>query len=280
MELRMPSHLRFKSFRALLAAGALAALLLMAIAEIYSFGSNGNELPSGKKSLALDATSAGPIDAAYDFELIGGREQDWGQLRKDERRTHFLRFVNRGNAPVNVVRVARSCGCLNAIVVSPRTIQPNETGVIRVDVSGDPVSPGKRTYAVSATFQETDDICWTITFRTVSDIYAQPPSVWLSEVLPEQVTEGRLFLSHRLGDDLKITGCLSRSGHVKATGFAPESGGLWCGYALAALPPGQYDDELIIQTNSKMDPAVAVPFKWSVISGIRVSPPYLDLPAR
>ncbi|MEP3482643.1 MAG: DUF1573 domain-containing protein [Fuerstiella sp.] len=131
-------------------------------------------------------------------------------------KTEF-RFRNDGESPVHIVKVERSCGCMNPMV-SARDVNPGEIASLQVPISTINEQPGLKEFVLTVHYTDPEPQQANLTIKAVFPermIVVEPKALFLS-----QRTSSQIPFSVRVSDfrdeQLKVTSVTSTADFVNA----------------------------------------------------------------
>ena len=129
-------------------------------------------------------------------------------------KTEF-RFRNDGEVPVHIVKVERSCGCMNPMV-SARDVDPGEIASLQVPISTINEQPGMKEFVLTVHYTDPEPQQANLTIKAVfpeREIVVEPKALFLS-----QRTNSQIPFSVRVSDfrdeRLKVTSVTSTADFV------------------------------------------------------------------
>ena len=207
---------------------------------------------------------------------------DLGERTANKPLVHAFRLKNTGSAPLTVTEVTGVCGCVRQALGS-RTLNPGEGTELTVGINLLTQPEGPNTWKLAVRYRTDADPPATgervvqIAAKVRKDVAVEPVALMLSA---EREITGALTVIDRRGKPLTVTAARLGLRDVRAeVKPAADAGGQRSQRieltVTDACPPGQYADEVCIDTDDPEYTDLRIPLrvvKKAAATGVQVSP--------
>jgi hypothetical protein len=212
---------------------------------------------------------------------------DLGELPANKPLAHVFKLKNTGAAPLTITEVTGVCGCIRQALGS-RRLNPGETTELTIGVNllTQPEGPNSWKLAVryaTATDPPTiGDGVVQVSAKVKKDVSVEPVAMMLSA---EHEISGSLTVTDRRGKPLTVTGVRLGLKDVRADLKPAEDADGKRSQKIEltvtdACPPGQYADDICIDTNDPEYKELRIPLrvlKKSPAAGVQAAPSSANL---
>jgi Protein of unknown function (DUF1573) len=235
--------------------------------------------------LAILAALAGQAAARADL-FCARPTVDAGEVRSGAPLAQPFTLVNRGAAPVEVVGVRPSCGCIRP-EVRPLVYPPGQEGTLLLEVNTltQPAGPHAWTLqVVSRCGEQEENLTLTVTARVVTEISVEPPVLALST---DTAIAHEITVSDRRERPLDLLAVQASLPQFRTSLGEPrrDDQGRWCRAVrvevLPDCPEGRHEAVLHLLTNDPAYPELKVPLTVTkrARAGVRATPEAVTLSA-
>jgi len=217
--------------------------------------------------------------------LVFTREgHDFGRQERHRTLTHKVTFLNGGRAPLEIRKIDTNCGCAAALL-SSRVISPGGRGTVRVTWRTGGVA-GRVTKALALTTNDPSNPVsrYRMSIEVIGDAMLDPAIVAIRGTRAEGTPESWFdVVALDAGKHLRITGVKTSHEGIRAeVGPLPESDRR-TGYRVhlsfgAELGTGGFHERVVVSTNSRRDPKLAIDVVGAVTREVVVVPDRLYFP--
>lgn len=212
-------------------------------------------------SLVALAWSAGAAAAQVQFTATA---VNLGELRSGARVAHAFEFVNRSQAPAELVEARPGCGCLRPKLVK-LTFLPGERGAVPVDVNVRGQSAGPHTWKMSLRFRaggREQDVTLEVSAKVVTEVTVQPAALTL---VSERPLTQEILITDLRAKPLALREFVTSSPRLRARLVQHQRDGLGHWVWRVALevgdgwPEGSHGERLMIYTDDPDYREIEVP---------------------
>jgi hypothetical protein len=202
----------------------------------------------------------------------------FGQVYRGERVQHHFLLKNEGEAELEIHNVRASCGC-TAAAPSQKVIPPG--GEAHIEVTFDSQNfVGRVTKTVMVDTNDPSEPTHTLTLEALilEEVVAEPPRLMLGQIKQGEGHSLKVEIKSTLGQDLVVSKAQSSSRALEVVSIERQPNGV---YAVRLevkkdSPVGRFGGDLAVQTSSKRQPVITIPFFGEVVSDVSVFPPQLS----
>jgi hypothetical protein len=189
---------------------------------------------------------------------------DAGEVRSGAPLAQPFTLVNRGTAPVEIVGVRPSCGCIRPDA-RPLLYPPGQEGALLLEVNTLTQPAGPHAWSLQVVYrcgEQEESLTLTVTARVVTEISVEPPVLALST---DAALAHELLVIDRRDRPLDLLAVQSSLPQVRTSLGEPrrDEQGRWCRAVrvevLADCPDGRHDAVLHLLTNDPAYPELRVP---------------------
>lgn len=215
---------------------------------------------TARPSLPLSIISPERPPLVFDQYLV-----DLGEVEPStEVRALFL-FENRGQKPIDLIKITPSCGCLTPLV-STRSLAPGEAGRMALRMQPANELPGRKEYYADIQYSDGQPREVRVTFRVEipeQQLTVRPRALRFYQ-LSDQPTSQTLTVTDNRPEPARILGATVSSPHVQLRHQAErtEDGVSVTEFEItvaANLPPGEHNAVISIETTDPKSPVLKVP---------------------
>lgn len=212
--------------------------------------------------------------------VVDEREHDFGRVPQNTELEHRFRLTNRGNRPLDILRVKGCCG-IEATLQGQKHINPGDSRSLDIK-SWASYSLGKAQRSADV---ETNDpmrphIPLTLSWQVVAQVTAVPASIDVGGIAPGQ-KEMRIVDLWNLPDGFRITGLTTTSRALRVEAVHRPGDALYrrvrVRLASAGVMSGDFHGEVRITTNDRIRPRVVIPIRATILGDVEIHPSQLSL---
>ena len=263
MRKRPPQHLLTVAVVALLTVGVLYTL-------------------QRSRGLAVDGQN--PVPSGPFVALPA--EVDFGVLKNPDVRRSEMSLRNTGDKPLEIVRVATSCGCVGVRVLGDRNVAPDAAVPVEVVWQGDKAQPGLHVYEVAVIYRvpgedEPSTFSFAAKYDYAPDYLPNPPLLYVDA--RDGGGEGRIVLLDLTADNsMRVVSAEASNADLK-----PETKDLFSEFGRegekkvrhrvelkATIPQGwplgKVEEEIVLRLNTPARPELRVPVRAVVQGPVRI----------
>lgn len=215
---------------------------------------------------ALGVVLACALRAAADEPVphveIDDPVHDFGTVEQGAVVEHVFKLRNTGHAALRIDHVKGTCACTVGVATGEAIVPFDEAWVtVQLD-TGRLAGHTTKTATVYTNDPATPTVTVTLTGSVLVDVVVRPTPLYFGHVTRGTVVRRELAIaSGRPGGVAAIVGVDTGDPHVKAS-IEPAADGagqrVVVELSAADLPPGRFNDELVLHTTSERQPTVAV----------------------
>ena len=236
-------------------------------------------LPGAAVAAEADAES-GPR-AVFD-NLIG----DLGSVDRGQTRTHVFKVTNEGDETLKITSVRPACGC--AVAEFDRSIEPGETGEIRVDMDTSTLTGGVGKHVMVLTNDPTNpSFALTVNVRVIEHLVLNPGFARYVQSRGAGKANVPQILMTGDFDDLEVTRVESPGPYIEVRyreaeedELRPEAVGrqwiLDVELDYDSAPVGALSADVVVYTNHPLQESTTLPVSGFVRPMMAVTPPVAD----
>ncbi len=207
----------------------------------------------------------------------GGVHQVVPPLAKDEIREHVVEVLNQGTEPVEITKVQGSCACRKPELLTASTILPGGTARIRLTLSGEKAMTSRSpVYPLLIQFRHVPAVIVRVEYSSKGNLLLSRSRVDFGEALQGEELVDTIILRHKTARPLRVRSARCRKGRIRAGVEHKTNGAVYITIRANPLPPSEYDDLLVIKTDSEPEPIVQVPVEWKVVPGVYAEPAIIN----
>ena len=235
--------------------------------------------------LAVLAALAGQAGARAEL-FCAQPTVDKGEVRSGAPLAQPFTLVNRGAAPLEVVGVRPSCGCIRP-EVRPLVYAPGQEGCLLLEVNTLTQPAGPHAWTLQVVYrcgQREETLTLGVTARVVTEVSVEPPVLALST---DSAIAHELTVIDRRDRPLDLLAAQASLPQVRASLGEPrrDDQGRWCRAVrvevLPDCPDGRHEAVLHLLTNDPAYPELKVPLTVTKRprAGVRATPETISLSA-
>jgi hypothetical protein len=235
--------------------------------------------------LAILVALAGPPAARADL-FCARPTVDAGEVRSGAPLAQPFALVNRGAAPVEIVGVRPSCGCIRP-EVRPLLYPPGQEGTLLLEVNTLTQPAGPHAWALQVVYrcgEQEESLTLTVTARVVTEISVEPPVLALAT---DTAIAHEITVTDRRERPLDLLAVQASLPQVRTSLGEPrrDGQGRWCRAVrvevLPDCPEGRHEAVLHLLTNDPAYPELKVPLTVTkrARAGVRATPEAVTLSA-
>ena len=211
---------------------------------------------------------------------------DVGEVRSGAPLAQPFALVNRGTAPVEIIGVRPSCGCIRPDA-RPLLYPPGQEGALLLEVNTLTQPAGPRAWVLQVVYrcgEQEENLTLTVTARVVTEITVEPPVLALST---DTAIAHEITVTDRRERPLDLLAVQSSLPQVRTSLGEPrrDDQGRWCRAVrvevLPDCPDGRHEAVLHVLTNDPAYPELKVPLTVTKRSRaqVRATPAAITLTA-
>ncbi|MCP5003168.1 MAG: DUF1573 domain-containing protein [Planctomycetes bacterium] len=231
--------------------------------------------PVPKASPAGGTDKSDTAQQAYKKPEIsfGNPDFDFGKIFKGEKVEHIYTFENLGKGVLEISKVKTSCGC-TAAVLSNKTVQPGEKGEIKATFNSSSYG-GKIRKNLTVFSNDTNTPLFKLSLsgEIIEEVTLKPKNVNFGSIhVGKQITK-TITVSSLTELDLKIEKISASKPFVKAVVKEKTEEGFLIQVSLKDhIKLGRFNGRIHVETNSKRQKKVTIPFFGEVVGDITTYP--------
>ncbi len=245
---------------------------LIALLVVWQFSLSVKSLEAVTVS---DSDNYSEVSASTQHPAIFFKNPDFnfGQIYKHQKVEYVYKFENQGNDTLKIIKVKTSCGCTAAILTND-TIPPGETGEIKVTYSSGSSSGNvKKTITVQSNDPNTTKFRLTISGEIISDLIIKPEYIDFGSIPAGGNASETVTIKSQTKPDFKIKKITPSKPLVDATIAGKENGEYIVKITLKQNSViGRFSGGIYLETNSKIQSKVNIPFYGEIAGDITTYP--------
>jgi hypothetical protein len=186
---------------------------------------------------------------------------DLGEVKAGQVFSYQVKVTNTASTAITLQELKSSCGCIQP-TLEPSTLQPNATGILKLDINTLISNPGPTTYGIKLRYPEASQLKeqqFIITGRVVQEIVVTPSAITCYGEKPRPQT---ITIQDKRPTPLKPIKLERTSPYLDIEWVKPE--GAAAQYALKVsvredLPAGRHDHEVLVYTTDVTYPVLRIP---------------------